>query len=584
MGIGFDMAKFKLPQLTTAQRIVLVLDAREIVYDTDLNVLYYGDGSTLGGLSLIGPQGPQGPPGTLTAVVDDTSPQAGGFFDPNGNYIGLDQGVDLPSASPLVIGTDGDYFDITGTTGFAVMTVAANRFFMLQFDAVLIITNSGSIIIPGGANFTTSPGDQLLCFSIAPNTVRVLAVTKSDGSSIVVDISNDPSPQLGAPLDGQDFEVSKVTLKDYGETVNIIGSIGGGAQDIDLELGNIITATVDTAETTFTLSNPSISGIASSFSILLTDGGSQTVNWPISVNWPNGIFPTLSTSGRDILKFITVDGGTIYDAYIASLNSLPGSIGYDLNNLSAVQVTESISSEDSSPTGVIFDDTGSKLFLVGVANASIYQYNLSIAYDLSTKSAVQLTKSVSTEDLGPQGIVWNNDGTKLFMVGKNNTSIYEYDVGTPYVISTLSVVQVTKSVSTEDNSPQGITINNDGTKIYITGSQNSSIYEYNMNTPYDLSTLSVVQVIKSLASEDTDPRGILFNNNGTKIFISGTQNSSLYEYNLTIAYDLTTLSVVQVTKSTVSEDNVSRGIAFNNNGTKIFLAGVQNTSIYEYNL
>ena len=34
------------------------------------------------------------------------------------------KGGDIASASPLVIDTDGSYFDVTGTTGFAAMTVS----------------------------------------------------------------------------------------------------------------------------------------------------------------------------------------------------------------------------------------------------------------------------------------------------------------------------------------------------------------------------------------------------------------------------------------------------------------------------
>lgn len=134
-------------------------------------------------------------------LSDDTAPKLGGFLDPNSNYVGLDKGADIASASSLVIGTDGDYFDITGTTGVSSMTVAANRFFLLQFDAGLVITDSASIVIPGGVNFTTSSGDQLLCFSTAINTVRVVSITKADGSSSSVELSGDLSPQLGGFLD-----------------------------------------------------------------------------------------------------------------------------------------------------------------------------------------------------------------------------------------------------------------------------------------------------------------------------------------------------------------------------------------------
>jgi hypothetical protein len=104
------------------------------------------------------------------------------------------------------------------------------------------------------------------------------------------------------------------------EKVNIIGAIGGGTQDIDLDLGAAVTCTVDTSTTTFTFSNPSATGLATSFTMIITNGGSQTVNWPASVDWAGGTAPTLTTSGRDVLTFLTVDGGTIWYGFNGGLD------------------------------------------------------------------------------------------------------------------------------------------------------------------------------------------------------------------------------------------------------------------------
>ena len=61
----------------------------------------------------------------------------------------MTKGGDISSASPLVIDTDGNYFDVTGTTNFAAMTVESGNFFMLQFDSALTITHGSGIELPG---------------------------------------------------------------------------------------------------------------------------------------------------------------------------------------------------------------------------------------------------------------------------------------------------------------------------------------------------------------------------------------------------------------------------------------------------
>ena len=104
---------------------------------------------------------------------------------------------------------------------------------------------------------------------------------------------------------------------DYAESVNVVGGTGGGTQDFDIALGNVHTATVDTSANTFTFSNPSATGKSCSFTLILTNGGSQTVNWPGAVDWAGGTAPTLTTSGIDILTFMTIDAGTIWYGFLA---------------------------------------------------------------------------------------------------------------------------------------------------------------------------------------------------------------------------------------------------------------------------
>lgn len=109
-------------------------------------------------------------------------------------------------------------------------------------------------------------------------------------------------------------------LQDYGIKVNAIGSIGGGTQDIDFTLGNVVTATVDTAETTFTFSNPPPAGYEGQVKMYLTNAGSQTLNWPVNMNWAGGVEPTWTAAGVDIIVVTTPDNGTSYYGFVAGLD------------------------------------------------------------------------------------------------------------------------------------------------------------------------------------------------------------------------------------------------------------------------
>lgn len=177
------------------------------------------------------------------------------------------------------------------------------------------ITLSGTLAVANGGTGITSFGTGVATWLGTPSSANLAsAITDETGSGALVFGTNPTltGATLAGALAGADNTVSRVNLLDYGEVTNAIGSVGGGTQDIDLTLGNCITATVDTSTTTFTFSNPTASDDMCGFVLILTNGGSQTVNWPASVDWPSATAPTLTASGVDILVFMTVDGGTTW--------------------------------------------------------------------------------------------------------------------------------------------------------------------------------------------------------------------------------------------------------------------------------
>ena len=114
-----------------------------------------------------------------------------------------------------------------------------------------------------------------------------------------------------------DFVVQRPTMKDYAETVNAIGATGGGTDNIDISAGNVASATVTAATQTFAFTNPSPTGSSCSFTLLLTNGGSQTMVWPAAVDWAGGSAPDLTASGLDVLVFTSVDEGTTWYGFLA---------------------------------------------------------------------------------------------------------------------------------------------------------------------------------------------------------------------------------------------------------------------------
>lgn len=84
---------------------------------------------------------------------------------------------------------------------------------------------------------------------------------------------------------------------------------------IDLSAGNAFSYTV-AASTTFAFSNVPASGTVQAFILDLTNAGAYTITWPSSVKWASGSAPTLTAAGRDVLGFLTHDGGTTWSGFV----------------------------------------------------------------------------------------------------------------------------------------------------------------------------------------------------------------------------------------------------------------------------
>jgi hypothetical protein len=116
-----------------------------------------------------------------------------------------------------------------------------------------------------------------------------------------------------------DNNLIRPKLLDYAIKGSALGNTGTAAT-INFESANFFSAT-STAATTWAFSNPVASGDFGGFVLELNNGGAYTQTWPAAVDWPAGAAPTLTASGKDLLVFVTIDGGTIYHGMAASLDS-----------------------------------------------------------------------------------------------------------------------------------------------------------------------------------------------------------------------------------------------------------------------
>ena len=137
----------------------------------------------------------------------------------------------------------------------------------------------------------------------------------------------------------------------------------------------------------------------------------------------------------------------------------------------------SVSDEEAKPRGITFNNDGSKMYIVGEDGDDVNEYNLSINFDVSTASFVDSYSFRTPDNLEskPTTVKFNNDGTKMFIIGRGSKDMNEFILTTAYDISTASHETQLPFDDTDDE-PNGFDFNNDGTMLYITGSENESMY------------------------------------------------------------------------------------------------------------
>ena len=297
---------------------------------------------------------------------------------------------------------------------------------------------------------------------------------------------------------------------------------------------------------------------------------------------------------------------------------------YDLsdawNVASASHVTDfSVASQEANPEAIEFKPDGTKMFILGSSGDDINEYTLSTAWDLSTATYSQASGSTGSFESSPDGMHFKPDGTKVWIVGASTDSVDEYDLSTPWDVSTLShagkdisiglnpesiwfkpdgsafyAVQNTWSVyqwivgqkqfllRSDESTPNTVFFKTDGTKMYICGQNGDEINEYDLSTAWDVETATHNQNF-SLATQDSSPMSMYIKSDGTKFYMSGTSGDDINEYDFGTAWDVSTLSYSQNFSVSAKETN-PEGLDFKPDGTKMYICGNGSDNVHEYDL
>ena len=189
------------------------------------------------------------------------------------------------------------------------------------------------------------------------------------------------------------------------------------------------------------------------------------------------------------------------------------------------------------------------MFVTGHNGDDVNEYKLTIGFDISTATFVD-SFDTESEDNDSRDVKFNQNGTKMFVLGKQNDRVCEYTLSTGFDVSSTVTFVDCASVS-EESMPDELEFNPDGTKMFVMGESGDDVNEYTLSTGFDVSTATFVDSF-SITDQDDEPGSLAFSSDGSKLFLLGRENNKVYEYSLTCYY-----GVINCMDPTSDKDDVA---------------------------
>lgn len=258
----------------------------------------------------------------------------------------------------------------------------------------------------------------------------------------------------------------------------------------------------------------------------------------------------------------------------------PPPSGWDLSTAAYSGVSFNVSAQETVPTGVAFKSDGTKMFIIGSTGDDINEYALGTPWDVSTASFTA-NRSVAAQTSSPQDLYFKSDGLKAYIV--DATNVFEYNLSSAWDITTLTYSGNSFLISGQEPFGRCVFFKPDGTSMFVVGSTNDTVYAYNLSSAWDITTASYSGNNFSVASQDVSPTSLFFKPDGTKMFVLGSSTDAVYEYSLSSAWDITTAGYI-TSFSVVSQESSPNGLSFKPDGTMMFVVGQAADTVFAYTL
>lgn len=245
------------------------------------------------------------------------------------------KGADVASGTALPVLTDGNAFDVTGTTQIdTIDTLGVGTIIKLHFDGILTLAHDATdLILPTGVDITTAAGDEAEFIEYATGDWRCTNYSKADGFPL---IGNTTVGTPQATTSGTAFNFTGIPPWATKIIVTFAGNSLSGTDHILIQIGdsggietsgysssstNLVNGSTDSSTAGFIVRMNSAAAVISGGAITLSIHDSSTFTWVASGSTARSDSATGSTCAGDkslsaTLTQVTItrDGTDTFDA------------------------------------------------------------------------------------------------------------------------------------------------------------------------------------------------------------------------------------------------------------------------------
>lgn len=261
-----------------------------------------------------------------------------------------------------------------------------------------------------------------------------------------------------------------------------------------------------------------------------------------------------------------------------------GGISYQLSGMSYDSVSATVASSTFT-AGLYFKNDGSKVYFLEVevspSSVKVREVDFSTAWDITTGTAGGLSSSFYSTTGYAKDIYIKPDGTKAYILGYGSTdAVHQLSFSTAWDPTTLSLDGVSFAVNSQASLPFCFAFKPDGTKFYVGDIKNNRIYQYSLSTAWDMSSASYDSISLSLSSAGVyDPKGIDFSDDGSSFLVFTNNDDSVHQYNMSTPWDVSTASIDTSLNVSAQVSDVG-ALRWNDDGTKFYL--INGTVLFQY--